>query len=248
MKLSLLVLALLLLVSNAFAQQAAFFELVKTGTPEQIRTALANGAKIDYRTGEDNSTPLMLAAASNPNPEVIAVLLQAGAIIEGEAGKEALLTCAARSNPNPEMITTILKLVGDDGKSDRKKYMALAAAAAYNTPKIVSTLIQAGANQNDNFAHVMNPLLAAVVSILAGLLIWLVASKGLEAMQRSPTFETRMQNLIGAIGEAKTTVYAEGSVYVGGEMWSAYSGQEIPAKTRVRVVRRDGFVLEVEKA
>ncbi|HEX7433973.1 MAG TPA: NfeD family protein [Anaerolineaceae bacterium] len=94
----------------------------------------------------------------------------------------------------------------------------------------------------------VHPLLAAVVSILAGLLIWLVASKGLEAMQRRPTFETRMQNLIGAIGEAKTTVYAEGSVYVGGEMWSAYSGQEIPAKTRVRVVRRDGFVLEVEKA
>jgi len=93
----------------------------------------------------------------------------------------------------------------------------------------------------------INPVLAIIVSILAGTLMWIVATKGIEALLRRPAFETRMQNLIGAVGEAKTTVYMEGSVYVGGEMWSAHSSKEIPAKTRIRVLRRDGFVLEVEK-
>jgi membrane-bound serine protease (ClpP class) len=93
----------------------------------------------------------------------------------------------------------------------------------------------------------VNPVLAVMVSILAGVLMWIVASKGMEAMLRRPTFEAHLQNLIGATGEAKTVIYNEGSVYVGGEMWSAHSNQEIPAKAHVRVLRRDGFVLEVEK-
>lgn len=90
----------------------------------------------------------------------------------------------------------------------------------------------------------VHPLLAVVVSGLAGTLMWIIASKGLAAMQQRPTFD--MQKLIGAIGEAKTSIHDEGSVYVGGELWSARSSQSIPVKARVRVVRRDGFVLEVE--
>ena len=90
----------------------------------------------------------------------------------------------------------------------------------------------------------VHPLLAVVVSGLAGLLMWIIASKGLEAMRRRPTFD--MQSLIGAIGEAKTSIHDEGSVYVAGELWSARSNQSIPVKTRVKVVRRDGFILEVE--
>jgi membrane-bound ClpP family serine protease len=91
----------------------------------------------------------------------------------------------------------------------------------------------------------VNPVLAGVVSILAGTLMWIVASKGLEAMQRQPQFN--LQTLIGATGEARTAIHNEGSVYVGGELWSARSSLEIPAKSRVRVLRREGFVLEVEK-
>ena len=90
----------------------------------------------------------------------------------------------------------------------------------------------------------VHPLLASVVSLLAGGLMWIIASKGMDAIRRRPTFD--LQDLIGQEGEAKTPIHDEGSVYVAGEMWSARSSQTIPARTRVRVVRRDGFVLEVE--
>jgi membrane-bound ClpP family serine protease len=36
-------------------------------------------------------------------------------------------------------------------------------------------------------------------------------------------------------------------VYVAGEMWSARSDQSIPAGSSIRVVRREGFILVVEK-
>ena len=52
--------------------------------------------------------------------------------------------------------------------------------------------------------------------------------------------------LIGAIGEAKTDIFQEGSVYAGGEQWSARSDQPISSGARVRVLERDGFTLKVE--
>jgi ankyrin repeat protein len=78
----------LYLVPVVFAQ--CFFELVKTGTPEHVRAALANGAKFDHRD-KDGWTPLMVAARNNPNPEVITVLLKSGAIakLKSKEGKTA---------------------------------------------------------------------------------------------------------------------------------------------------------------
>jgi membrane-bound serine protease (ClpP class) len=52
--------------------------------------------------------------------------------------------------------------------------------------------------------------------------------------------------LIGSIGEAKTEINDEGSVQVGGELWSARSDQAIPLGARVRVIAREGFILKVE--
>ena len=56
-----------------------------------------------------------------------------------------------------------------------------------------------------------------------------------------------MDALIGMVGEARTKIHAEGSVYIGGELWSARSEKSIPAGSSVRVVRREGFSLVVEK-
>jgi membrane-bound ClpP family serine protease len=53
--------------------------------------------------------------------------------------------------------------------------------------------------------------------------------------------------LIGKIGEARTKVEEEGSVQVDGELWSARSEKTIPAGSSIRVLRREGFVLIVEK-
>jgi membrane-bound ClpP family serine protease len=54
--------------------------------------------------------------------------------------------------------------------------------------------------------------------------------------------------LIGLVGEARTTIAREGSVYVAGELWSATAEQFIPAEAPVVVVGRNGLVLKVVPA
>jgi len=92
----------------------------------------------------------------------------------------------------------------------------------------------------------VNPFLATLVSLSVGGFIWLVAQKALEADRLRPSHD--LDALIGSIGEAKTEINDEGSVQVGGELWSARSDQLIPLGARVRVIAREGFILKVEPA
>ncbi len=52
------------------------------------------------------------------------------------------------------------------------------------------------------------------------------------------------RGLLDRIGEARTTIYTEGKIFLDGEEWNAISQSPISAGQRVRVVR---MVLEVEK-
>jgi len=88
-------------------------------------------------------------------------------------------------------------------------------------------------------------VLATVTSLLTGGFFWIVASKTLDA-DESP-LQHDLTTLIGAIGEAKSEVHHDGSVYVQGEIWTARSQAPLAFGTIVRVVARDGLVLEVEK-
>ncbi len=54
--------------------------------------------------------------------------------------------------------------------------------------------------------------------------------------------------LVGHTGEVREAVEGTGMVFVGGELWRARSAAKIPAGTKVRVVRVDGLILEVEPA
>jgi membrane-bound serine protease (ClpP class) len=92
----------------------------------------------------------------------------------------------------------------------------------------------------------VNPILAVVASALVSVSLWFMLRKSLEAMSRKPTHD--LEALVGQIGEAKSRVFNDGSVYIGGEMWSARSDAEIPSGSPVRVVRREGFILVVESA
>lgn len=91
----------------------------------------------------------------------------------------------------------------------------------------------------------VNPLLAALVSVISGGFFWVVGRKLLEASAAAPVHS--LDRLIGAIGEAKTDIHQHGSVQVEGELWSATSQTLIPAGSLVRVVKREGFTLEVVK-
>ncbi|MEN8242913.1 MAG: NfeD family protein [Chloroflexota bacterium] len=91
----------------------------------------------------------------------------------------------------------------------------------------------------------VHPLLALVMSLFAGGVVWLVAAKLIEAMGAPSVHD--LGTLIGAVGEAKTKIHTEGSVYVGGEKWTARSDQPIKIGERVEVVARDGLVLIVKQ-
>jgi membrane-bound serine protease (ClpP class) len=91
----------------------------------------------------------------------------------------------------------------------------------------------------------VHPVLAVVTSIAAGGLLWLMTTKVLEAEDKRPSHD--LSGLVGSIGEARTDVNIEGSVYLKGEMWTAESEQPIKAGARVQVVSRDGFVLHVKE-
>lgn len=91
----------------------------------------------------------------------------------------------------------------------------------------------------------VNPIVAVTASVLVAGFLWLAIRKAIEAAYTRPTHDP--EGLVGLIGEARTAVHDDGSVQVGGELWSARSDKSIPAGSSIRVVRRDGFIVVVEK-
>ena len=91
----------------------------------------------------------------------------------------------------------------------------------------------------------VHPVLAVVTSLAAGGLLWLMTTKILESEDKRPSHD--LSGLVGSIGEARTDIHAEGSVYLMGEMWTAESEMPIRAGARVKVVSREGFVLHVQE-
>jgi membrane-bound serine protease (ClpP class) len=90
----------------------------------------------------------------------------------------------------------------------------------------------------------VNPVLAIITSVIASGYIWIAATKVLETEKLRPRHD--LGKIIGDVGEARTDVYNEGSVQIGAELWSARSSVPITSGSKVRVVKRDGFILEVE--
>lgn len=91
----------------------------------------------------------------------------------------------------------------------------------------------------------VNVWLALVTSLLSIGILWYIGVKGIEAIGKRPDFD--LDKLKELVGEARTDIFREGSVYIGGEEWSAWSRAEIPAGSRVRVVAREGLILQVEQ-
>jgi membrane-bound serine protease (ClpP class) len=91
----------------------------------------------------------------------------------------------------------------------------------------------------------VNPVVAIIASALVTGFSWIAVQKSLEASSAKPTHD--LSGLIGQVGEARTRINDEGSVFVAGELWSARSDEPIPAGSSIRVLRREGFILVVEK-
>lgn len=99
--------------------------------------------------------------------------------------------------------------------------------------------------RNERYFPAIDPLLAVVTSVVVVGFFWIVVGKGISAVRMKPAHA--LTDIVGTIGETRTPVYREGSIYAAGELWSAWSKEPIPENTRVKVVGRDGLILEVEK-
>ncbi len=93
---------------------------------------------------------------------------------------------------------------------------------------------------------VVNPFVAIVASGFVSGFLWIAVRKSVEASSVRPVHD--LEELEGKLGEARTKIHGEGSVMVGGELWSARSDSPIPARSSIKVVRREGFTLVVEKS
>ncbi len=98
--------------------------------------------------------------------------------------------------------------------------------------------------RTENGAPAIDPVLAVIVSISAMGVLWIIGRKSVEAVLQAPSFD--LDRLAGQVGEARTAVHWEGTVYVRGEEWTARSQAPIPAGSRVKVIGREGLALLVE--
>ncbi len=90
----------------------------------------------------------------------------------------------------------------------------------------------------------VNPFVALTASLMYAAFVWLAVRKSIQAIMTPPMHD--LSALVGQVGEAKTRIFEEGSVQVAGELWSARSKTPIPAGKQVKVIARDGFILDVE--
>jgi len=141
-------------MSNDILTTRTFWE---TATVETINRCLAvssltahgAGGKTDRRV--DFWTPLHWAAAYSSTPEILIVLLDAGADLNaGAANGFRPLDVAARYSSTPEIIATLVEAGANvNAGADAGGWTPLDVAAMYNwTPAIITTLVALGADVN----------------------------------------------------------------------------------------------------
>lgn len=90
----------------------------------------------------------------------------------------------------------------------------------------------------------VDPLLAATVSLLTVGFFWVAVRRSVLALRAPPVHDP--ERVLGQVGEVRSVLDPVGSVYVGGELWSARSEVPMSVGSTVRVRGRDGLLLLVE--
>ena len=98
---------------------------------------------------------------------------------------------------------------------------------------------------SEGWRPAVNPFLAILVNLLLIGFFWVVIRKGLDAV--TTPAQNKLVETVGSIGQTRSRVHKDGSVYLNGELWSAQSKEPIEENKQVRVLSRDGYILEVEE-
>ena len=125
-----------------------FFGLVWTGTPESVRAAITNGANVNA-PDKNGKTPLMYAAGYSQDPELITILLDAGAEVNAREPNYGVtpLMFAAAANKSPEAVTLLLNAGADLKAESKGGVTVLMWAVAYNeNPEVIVLLLKSGAD------------------------------------------------------------------------------------------------------
>ena len=141
------------------------------GSSAVVGTLLQAGARVDMRAsgfGVDwgwDWTPLHLAAESNPDPNVVRALLEAGADVGARAYYGQTPLHFAGTNENSEVAALLLEAGADVNARERMGRTPLHAAAAGNeNPAVIELLIEAGAdvqavgNRAEEYVRIYSPM------------------------------------------------------------------------------------------
>ncbi|GHV34642.1 hypothetical protein FACS1894187_05650 [Synergistales bacterium] len=165
-----------------------FFNVSANGKPQEVEVAIQSGADINAKDNYDGYTALMYAAKSNPDPEVIALLLENDAEINTKnKDAQTALMIAALYNPNAE-ITALLIANGADVNTRDEKYgmTALIYAAWKNAnSEVVALLLKNGSDVNAQSEDGWTALMVAAMETTNSKIITLLLKAGADAQMRN---------------------------------------------------------------
>ncbi len=99
--------------------------------------------------------------------------------------------------------------------------------------------------ENDAGKPAVNPLLAIVMTLTTLGFYWFAITRVIASLRVQSTLDPSL--VLNQIGDVRTLLDPVGTVYVGGELWSAWADEMIPVGAEIRVKEREGLMLKVER-
>jgi ankyrin repeat protein len=117
---------------------------------DYIRVLISEGADVNARSDVLGRTPLMYAAARYSNPEIVTLLIEAGADVNAKVNNGLTpLMLAARYTTTPEIVTLLIQAGADVNTKDENGLTPLwfANHLSGSYPEIIKILEAAGARE-----------------------------------------------------------------------------------------------------
>ncbi len=118
-----------------------------SGKEEIVKFLLSKGADPNLSSGKGFMRGPLVAAVDGKNIKVVEALLQAGAVVNAESGKDSALASAALQG-RLDMVSLLLKTGADPSHIGYGRWTALMAAARSKDADVTRVLLEAGADVN----------------------------------------------------------------------------------------------------
>ena len=118
-------------------------ELVQVGSPSDIRAAINAGCNVNGRNRE-GLTSLMLTVKYNPDPQIIRILLEAGAEVDAKdkGAWSARMYAVSHDTPDSEVIKTLVEGGANVNSMDFYQDTVLMIALKHEVPEEIEVLLR----------------------------------------------------------------------------------------------------------